>query len=129
MQRKTTNAPRLLTTIAAALLSLPLVAESLAQGSGKVATCRVESEGKVQVNGPCKFTPEGNAGSFTLENRDSHKALFGSILMVTVSVISPGVAEVRGLTRQGINSRWGEARRSNEDRACWAGSDFKICAR
>ena len=119
----------MLTAIAAALLSLTLAVQGLAQSSGKIASCRVESAGKVEVNGPCKFTPEGTAGSFTLENRDPQKALYGSILMVTVSVVSPGTAEVRGLTRRGINSRWGEAKRSSEDRACWAGSDFKICAR
>lgn len=129
MQRKNWNTPRMLAAIAAGLLSLPLAVQSLAQSSGKIANCRVESEGKVQVSGPCKFTLDGADGSFTLENRDAQKALFGSILIVTVSVISPGTAEVRGLTKDGINSRWGEAKRSSQERACWAGSDFRICAR
>jgi hypothetical protein len=48
--------------------------------------------------------------------------------MISVSVVRPGVAEVRGLTKRGINSRWGEARRSKSNRACWVGEDFKICA-
>ena len=39
---------------------------------------------------------------------------------------SPGVAEVRGDPGR-INSRWGEARRSRRDRACWVGEDFSIC--
>ena len=129
MQRKNWIAPRMLLSLAAGLLSLQFAVDGLAQGSGKIVTCRVESEGKAQVNGPCKFTFEGSDGSFTLENRDSNKALFGSILIVTVSVISPGTAEVRGLTKDGINSRWGEAKRSSQDQACWAGSDFRICAR
>ncbi len=102
-------------------------APALAEGS-RIVTCRVESEGRVQVNGPCRFTPD-QGGSFTLENADQNRPLFGTILMVTVSVVSPGTAEVRGLTRQGVNSRWGEAQRSNDDRSCWVGSDFRICAR
>jgi hypothetical protein len=109
------------------LLALPLSAA--AQTSGKLATCRIESGGKVELSGKCRFIPEGRGGSFSLAHADGRKPLYGTILSVTVSVVSPGVAEVRGLTRDGINSRWGEARRSNQDRACWAGSDFRICAR
>jgi hypothetical protein len=100
-----------------------------AEGKSRLVDCRVESEGKVQVNGKCRFTPD-EGGSFTVEHADPKRTIFfGEIMSVTVSVISPGVAEVRGLTRQGINSRWGEARRMANDRACWQGSDFKICAR
>lgn len=36
---------------------------------------------------------------------------------------------VRGLTSEGINSRWGEAKRSKKDKSCWIGEDFKICAK
>ncbi|WP_017295364.1 hypothetical protein [Geminocystis herdmanii] len=45
-----------------------------------------------------------------------------------MAIIKSGVAEVRGLTTAGINSRWGEARRSKSDKACWVGDDFTICA-
>lgn len=114
---------------AAALTSFALTAPCVAQGKARLVDCRVESEGKVQVNGKCRFTPD-EGGSFTLEHADPKRTVFfGEIMSVTVSVISPGVAEVRGLTRQGVNSRWGEARRMANDRACWQGSDFKICAR
>lgn len=27
-----------------------------------------------------------------------------------------------------MNSRWGEAKRSSQDKACWVGGDFKVCA-
>ncbi len=101
----------------------------MAQGKSRLVDCRVESEGKVQVSGKCRFTPD-EGGSFTLEHSDPKRTIFfGEIMSITVSIVSPGVAEVRGLTRQGVNSRWGEARRSASDRACWQGSDFKICAR
>jgi len=46
---------------------------------------------------------------------------------ISVFIVRPGIAEVRGLTAQGINARWGEARRSARDRACWVGADFSIC--
>ncbi len=113
--------------VAWCLFPLALAAPALAQG-GRLVDCRVESEGRVQVSGKCRFTPE-QGGSFTLENATANRPLFGSILMVSVAIVSPGVAEVRGLTRDGINSRWGQARRMANDRACWQGSDFKICAR
>ena len=114
---------------AAALVSAALAAPCLAQGKTRIVDCRVESEGKVQVSGKCRFTPD-EGGSFTLDHADAKRTIFfGEIMSVTVSVISRGVAEVRGLTRQGVNSRWGEARRMASDRACWQGRDFKICAR
>ena len=118
-----------LAAFAFALLGAGLTAPCFAQGKARLVDCRVESEGKVQVNGKCRFIPD-EGGSFTLEHADTKRAVFfGEILSVTVSIVSPGVAEVRGLTRQGVNSRWGEARRMTSDRACWQGSDFKICAR
>ena len=46
------------------------------------------------------------------------------ILSVSIVEISRGTAEVSGVTRDGINSRWGQARR---DGACWSGEDFRIC--
>lgn len=116
---------------ASTMLSILLAAPGIAsaQGKSRLVDCRVETEGKVQVNGRCRFTPD-QGGSFTLEHADPKRTIFfGDIMSVTVSVVASGVAEVRGLTRQGVNSRWGEARRSNDDRACWQGSDFKICAR
>lgn len=94
------------------------------------AGCRIEQAGRVVLDRICDFTPDGRDGSFALSPRGGGQgALFGPILMVSVSVIEPGLAEVRGLTRDGINSRWGTARRSVRDRACWEGSDFRICAR
>ncbi|MFO0987299.1 MAG: hypothetical protein U1F37_08005 [Alphaproteobacteria bacterium] len=115
--------------VAAALAGAALATPCLAQGKARIVDCRVEAEGKVQVSGKCRFIPD-EGGSFTLEHAGAKRAaFFGEIMSVTVSIVSPGVAEVRGLTRQGVNSRWGEARRMAGDRACWQGSDFKICAR
>ena len=51
-----------------------------------------------------------------------------NITDISVTIVATGVAEVRGLTTDGINSRWGSAVRSKVDSACWTGSDFEICA-
>jgi hypothetical protein len=109
-------------------LALSLPNWALAQASGRNVDCHVESGGKVAFNGTCRFSSEAG-GSFTLENTDRNQPLFGDILSVSVSIVSPGAAEVRGLTRQGVNSRWGAAQRSARDSACWEGSDFNVCAR
>ncbi|MGQ3354134.1 MAG: hypothetical protein ACT6XY_01045 [Phreatobacter sp.] len=115
--------------IRATFLALPLVV--LAAGAqARDAGCRIEQAGRVVFDRTCDFAPDGRDGSFTLSPRGGGQgALFGPILMVSVSVIEPGLAEVRGLTRDGINSRWGTARRSQRDGACWQGDDFRICAR
>jgi hypothetical protein len=107
-------------------LSIPVAGQ--AQTNGRLVECRIESAGKVEVNGKCRFAP-GAGGSFALENANFEKPLFGEILVVSVSIVSPGTAEVRGLTRRGNNSRWGEAQRSEGSPACWEGADFKVCAR
>ena len=105
-----------------------LLAAPPAAAKSKLASCRIVSEGAVKFSGRCRFTAE-RGGSFHLGPARRRGALYGSILSVSVTIVSRGVAEVRGLTRAGINSRWGQARRSRRDRACWVGSDFRICAR
>ena len=81
--------------------------------------------GSVQYVGKCDFIRGGASFSLSPIGRASFP---GGINPVSVAIDAPGVAEVRGLTRDGINSRWGEARRSKKDSACWEGSDFRICA-
>ena len=100
-----------------------------AQAAGRIVDCLIEAGGKVEFDGKCRFTSDGTGGSFSLASRDGQSALYGSILDVSVSIIETGVADVRGLTKDGINARWGEAKRSKQDRACWVGDDFRVCAR
>jgi hypothetical protein len=109
--------------------ALALVAGTASEGwaKEKAAYCQIDSAGLPPLRGRCLFDGESD-GSFALSNVDSSKPLLGEVELVHVVVISPGVAEVRGLTRSGINSRWGEAHRWTGDRACWAGVDFRICA-
>jgi hypothetical protein len=115
--------PLLLGLAATALIGTAPLAEA------RDAGCRIEQAGRVVLDRTCDFQADGRDGSFSLSPRDGGGALFPGVLSVSVSVIQPGVAEVRGLTRDGINSRWGTARRSQRDGACWQGDDFRICAR
>lgn len=93
----------------------------------KVAKCYIENDGVPVLNAKCDFRAE-KGGSFSLSNLNRQKALFDDILIVDVSIVAKNVAEVRGLTREGINSRWGEYHRLQEDKACWVDGLNKICA-
>lgn len=110
----------------AALMALIVMAQPvLLQGAAaRPAKCVVIGNGMTPYRGTCKFARD-DGGSFALE--PIGKSGFDGVTIVSVAIVSPGVAEVRGLTRDGINSRWGEAQRSKTDPACWLGSDFKIC--
>lgn len=112
--------------LAAVLTGACAVTPALARDAG----CRIEQAGRVVLDRTCDFQPEGRDGSFTLSARGGADVpLFRGVSVVSVMIIEPGLAEVRGLTTSGINSRWGTARRSDRDRACWQGDDFRICAR
>ena len=92
----------------------------------RAARCVVVSNGVGTYRGPCDFLAE-RGGSFNVAPPRG-RSFPGGVSAISVAVEDPGVAEVRGLTRQGINSRWGTAQRSRRDRACWVGSDFSVCA-
>src|ERR1700684_2792947 len=83
------------------------------------ARCVVHSNGEKPYSGPCRFASEGG-GSFVIQPV-GRRVFSGEVTDVTVSMTGPGEAEVRGLTTSGINSRWGPARRSRRDPACWDG--------
>lgn len=98
----------------------------------KVVDCAITSlpGGEVQFSGKCRFVPEAG-GSFSLMDAAGKDRFYGTIGMVSVYLTGQDAAEVSGLVLDksgGHNSRWGEARRSQEDRACWDGADFRICA-
>ncbi|MDK9717513.1 MAG: hypothetical protein OEL57_06330 [Trichlorobacter sp.] len=94
----------------------------------RVISCKITTGKTLAYNGPCLFMPEAG-GSFSLSNIKRQGPLFDDIGVLSVSIVAKGKAEVRGLTSAGNNSRWGEAKRSSKDKACWQGSDFEICAR
>ncbi len=103
-----------------------LVSGLAAPAHAKQAYCLIKSDGEIQYKGTCQFSAERN-GSFYLSAGKSGKFIPG-ISIISVTIISRGTADVRGLTAGGINSRYGTARRSRRDGACWVGTDFRICA-
>lgn len=112
------------------LLIFSIVTTFLATGAeaaGRVVKCQIDGAGVTSYKGQCIFTPD-SGGSFSLRNVDEGKLISPNVTDVSVSIIEKDVAEVRGLTTDGINSRWGDARRSSNDPACWVGSDFRVCA-
>jgi len=92
----------------------------------EAARCLIKQSGVTTYSGDCAFHLE-RGGSFSIRRPDGESIQPG-VTDINVSIVSPGVAEVRGLTTDGINSRWGAATRSTADGACWTGSDFEICA-
>ena len=116
---------RLLPALAFFPLLVP-AAPAPAKSKPPTARCVVASAGERTYDGPCLFARE-SGGSFTARPARG-RAFFAGISSISVALTGRGVAEVRGLTADGINSRWGEARRSRRDPACWLGSGFSICA-
>lgn len=104
----------------------PDTAEVAPPDTAEVARCLIKQSGVIAFSGDCEFHLE-RGGSFSIRRSDDEPIQPG-VTDIYVSIVSPGVAEVRGLTTDGINSRWGAATRSSVDGACWTGSDFEICA-
>ncbi len=102
----------------------PLLLFGATAAEARPARCVIASAGSPTWRGACDFLAE-RGGSFGV--RPYRGTFADGISDISVSLISPGVAEVRGLTSDGINSRWGEARRSRRDPACWVGEDFSVC--
>ena len=119
-----------LSPVVAALL---LLAPTAALAKGKVVDCAITSlpGNDVQFKGKCTFLPEAG-GSFTLMDAKGKDNFYGTIGMVSVYLTGKDTAEVSGLVLDegggGHNSRWGAAKRSQKDRACWDGEDFRVCA-
>lgn len=116
--------PCLFKTLAISGILGSALAVSIVDASGRPARCVIDSSGERYAGG-CDFQQEGAGFSLSPLGRSGFP---GGIDPITVYVTSPGTAEVRGLTKDGVNSRWGEAKRSKKDPACWVGADFSICA-
>ena len=105
------------------ILLIPSISQPANAGE---ALCVIKgSNNQVLFRNKCNFNQFGGNGSFWIEAKSG---LIANRESISVNITQPGIAQVYGLTTAGINSRWGEARRSNSDKACWVGSDFTICA-
>lgn len=99
-------------------------ATSAPTGSGGGARCKVSSSG-TSYDGPCTVTSKGSEGDFSIAPLDADNIAGAN--PITVTLLEFAVADVRGLTADGINSRWGEAEPSISDPACWNGDGFSVC--
>lgn len=103
-----------------------------ASAAAKRARCLILGDhAEVVFKGPCIFDSDRD-GSFMISPVRGDFLIPGDkegpgISSVSLDVTKRGKGEVRGLTGDGINSRWGEATRSKTDRACWVGEDFQVC--
>ncbi len=88
--------------------------------------CSVSQARQILYAGRCDFQPSDPDGSFSLVPLD--RPSISGANPISVTLMAPGLADVRGLSADGINSRWGTARRSRQEPACWQGTDFRICA-
>jgi hypothetical protein len=115
--------------VSTALLLIALVG---AGGAAAASTARcVVKTADGRYAGPCKFSLD-HGGSFNIAPAGQpeffkHARQDPGLTDIRVDVIGDE-ADVHGLTTNGINSRWGSAKRSKSDHACWTGDDFSICA-
>lgn len=109
-----------LLALGAALDFVPASAEA----KPRAARCVIDAAGTPRWSGPCQFAPE-RGGSFTIF--PSRGRFSNGTTSIGLTMIRPGVGEVRGVTALGVNSRWGQATRSRRDGACWVGADFSLC--
>ncbi len=96
-----------------------------ADDTASAGNCTIVSGGHTYRPSDCliKKGKDENLNWLVIERKNG-RPLLEEILTVSIVEISPGTAEVSGLTKDGINSRWGEAR---FDGKCWNGDDFRIC--
>ena len=97
------------------------------------AACEVSTgigqEAPTQWAGPCtRQIEQPQAKHVSIAGVNSSEIIPG-ILSISVSILGPGRADVRGLTTEGIHSRWGSAVQDVKDPFCWIGTDFRVCAR
>ncbi len=79
------------------------------------------------IEKPCNVRREhADGGGFHLQGLGEEDLIKG-LRRVTVTVLPSGFAEVRGLTKAGINSRWGRAKARKGQPHCWDGDDFRLC--
>jgi hypothetical protein len=112
------------------LLLITLLAGTAGPAAASMARCAVKTADGRYV-GPCKFFRD-SGGSFNIAPAGrteffKHARQDPGLTDIRVDVTGDE-ADVHGLTTNGINSRWGSAKRSKSDHACWVGDDFSICA-
>lgn len=111
-----------------------IASEQPSYAAGKIANCAISNDYEGTIfKGPCSFKADRD-GSFEIKPVKGNYLIKPDsagpgVLSVSLEIAHVGRGEVRGMTGDGVNSRWGAAKRSDSDRACWVGSDFRVCVR
>ena len=93
----------------------------------KLVECLITGSGTPTFQGNCLFASEAG-GSFTLRHASGKKPVYHDAMDIRVVIVDTDIVEVFSQTKDGINSRWGSVKRSQQDKGCWVGRDFEICA-
>lgn len=96
----------------------------LTQAKTKSAVCQIDEGGQTRYKGKCNFEPQGG-GSFYISHPDITKKV--KVSGLTIMIEKKDQAIVEATKPSGGGSIWGEAYRSQQQKACWVGSDFRIC--
>ena len=102
-----------------------LTCSSMALATPKTAICQIDEGGRQLYKGKCQFEAQGG-GSFYISHPSFVQKVGVEGLMVLVERKNQAVVQATRIG--GGGSVWGEATRSQSQKACWIGSDFKICA-
>lgn len=111
--------------VIACLAALLAFGASSPMALARPARCEIRSSVAVYA-GKCDFLAEKGNGGFSITPAGA-KYFPDGVSVISVYKNGSSKAEVRGLTRDGVNSRWGPSTRSTRDPACWEGVDFSIC--
>ena len=101
-----------------------------ADDNSKMARCVISEPHGEEYKGPCVFTIEDDAGSFSVSvpEYSANRYFIYPMSSITVWIKSKGIGEAFATT-DALNVRMGEVYRSRSDRACWGHVDGPmICA-
>ena len=102
-----------------------LTCSTVVTASPKSAVCQINEDGRQLYKGKCQFEAQGG-GSFYISHPSFVQKVGVEGLMVTVERKNQAVVQATRIG--GGGSIWGEATRSQTQKACWVGNNFKICA-
>ncbi len=87
----------------------------------QAATCLLMVGGATVIDGPCRFEPIDEEGSFTVTSPDGG-------FFVYLLVASPGVAEGYWNEERGAGHAHSPLGTLRRDEACWSNAEATVCA-
>ena len=102
-----------------------LTCSTVATAAPKSAVCQIDEGGRQLYKGKCLFEAQGGGSFYVSHPSFAHKVGVEGLMVI---VERKNQAVVQATRVGGGGSIWGEASRSQTQKACWVGNDFKICA-